>query len=793
MADVNSIANTILIMELLNLLSCSLNFAPSRLVVTTTLLLLLLSAGALGAQEACGNMGTPSPGAGAGGDAVKLLLMLPLSEGAANASSSAWDQGREILPAACLAVQQINQHPQLLQDTPLQLMTADIDHCVVTEFTSNIRALTTLVDIFSSPQSDVLGIVGGPFCPPLLARLVSPLASRNKSRLFQMFGSTEESVRTNDKTMHFITPSIKLYYNVVYAMMGVFNWSSLYVIADSFFKDLVTRDGLNITFRQYDASSSLIPDLRRSEKNIVFASLSPEHAADILCQAHAGSLLYPHYVWIFHDLTPDSILTSSRGGCDRETLRSTLNGAFFLKFPFTPDSHDTTLVSGITYEEYVSSTEASNPYANIVYDAVWAASLALNLSLNGEPFSHFNRERRNILIDNMDEKLPEISFQGASGRIDFSKEEMFVNDIVDIYFYDAGTLGIIGQYNTSVELFINHSLVDVPRDALSNKYVLIPGFITGILTASVILCVVLTTLVLVLFIHYRDQSDIKASSIQLSYLMFLGCYLMFAATLVHTIRGSVAITGAGVVVVCGVVVTGDSLGVNLVFATLLLRMLRVYHIFSHFGKTGKLWSNRNMACLVGVILLGDVILITVWSTVDTYRIVDVVTFRANSNPPHYEIQQFCQSDHLRLWLGLLLGKLGVLFVIVLFLAVKTRKIRKSNFKDTKKVNIYIFSTIAIVIVFMTLFFLFVAMENSLAAHLMVYFAFGVTALLCQLFLFVPKVTSPLLKKYGYEVSYGDSPNTRGRRPSLRPTLRKQDQSHKSVIALLAGGTQFAQL
>lgn len=381
-------------------------------------------------------------------------------------------------------------------------------------------------------------------------------------------------------------------------------------------------------------------------------------------------------------------------------------------------------------------------------------------------------DERERLVERMGVALEGVAFQGASGNINFSASNRVMNDAVSISYYMDHQTHHLGRYTSTTGISMATAAEGgggvtmegrIGSDSPSSVYLLVPLSITSILAASVILCFLLTTAVLVLFVRFRNEPDIKAASPHLSYLMFLGCYMLFTATLVHTLWGAWPASAVGTVTVCGAVITGDSLGLNLIFTTLLLRMLRVYRIFSHFGKTGKLWSNKYMACIVGVVLLGDVVIILTWSLVDTFRVVEVVVYRPYKTPPHYEIEQFCSSRHFHVWLGVLLGKLAVLFGVVLFLAIKTRKIRRSNFKDTKKVNIYIFSTVMVVITFMTLFFLFTQTGNALAAHLMVYFAYGVTGLLCQLFLFLPKVTSPLLKRQGFEVAM----DTKTRRHTLR--------------------------
>ena len=721
---------------------------------------------------------------------VKILLMLPLSH---NSSETViWDRGLEILPAAELAVKKINNNSHILPDCKLSLVTRNIDVCKEDQFANNVQALVPFAEIASNPTSSVLGIVGGPFCPPLLSRLVSPLAGREEVHLFQMSGSTAGTVHNDvnvNKDIHFITPSIALYYEALYAMSDLFNWTKIYIISDTFFQGITSVKGsneLNATFRQFFTSSfSLFSDLRHSEKNIVFASLqNPQDAVNTLCQARNHSLIYPHYTWIFHDISPAMIRASNKGLCDVLALEEAMNGVFFLQFPFASPPN-TTLVSGDTFADYhaeymsrLNANLSSNSYANVVHDTIWAFSLVLNLSLASS--SHSLAELlegggKEALIELMDETLPNVSFQGASGHIRFS--ERVVNDAVNIYLHYNNSTSYAGRYMTSSKISLEgHVLSLVTNDTLSYVYMLIPIPIAGILGASLFLCLILTSLVLALFVHFRKDPDIKATSPVLSSFMFLGCYLLFVCTLIHVIRGVVVVTGVWRLLVCGAVISGDSLSVNVIFITLLLRMLRVYRIFSHFGKTSKLWSNRNMVVVVGAVALLDIGVMLVWSFLDTFTVIDSVTFQPYASPPQYQVKQFCHSQHLTLWLGIVLGKLGLLFAVVLFLAIKTRKIRRSNFKDTKKVNIYIFSTVMVVITTMTLFPLFLATENILAAHLMVYLAFASTGLLCQLFLFVPKVVSPLLKSYGYEVSYDMK--------TRRRTLSKCQEPRLAITAMM---------
>ena len=724
-----------------------------------------------------------------GSNVIRLLVMLPLSNNISQPQEGVqdWDKGLEILPGAQLAVEQINNSSSLLPGYTLELLIVDIEHCHPDEFTSNVKAVTSIADIAADTVhgngSNVLGLVGGPFCPPLLDSLVSPLASRDRISLFQISGSTAATIRNHDLNLIFAAPSIEVYYEAVFAMMGEFDWTRIFIVAESFFQGAGTvkgSEGLDITFRQFSVSTSLVlSDLRKSMKNIIFASLSAKHAADILCSAYRDSLIFPTYVWIFHDLTPTKILEITRPKwCNNTTLEKALRGTFFLQFPFKPASVDTILPSGDSYSQYYSdyvsrlrtdthSDLQPNPYANVLYDSVWTFAKTLNLSMtSGNCSGGFHNCLRQYgkreLVESMDLMIPAVSFEGASGSIDYQINSS-VRGVVQISLYN-GSIQPIGTYHQfPTNISIQETLI--PRDDLPRVFNPVPKLLVAFLGVVVTVCLVLTTIILALFIHYRNDSDIKAASPRLSYFMFVGCYLLFGSTLLHTISKGfrIDVNGVGAVTLCGVVITGDSLGVNLIFTTLLLRMLRVYRIFSYFGKTGKIWSDKFMLLIIVLVVVGDMVLIIIWSVVDTYRITEITMFMENANPPYYTVKQLCHSQNVNTWLGILLGKLGVLFVIVLFLAFKTRKILRSNFKDTKKVNIYIFLTVMIVITLMSLYSLFKTTENTVGTFLMVYFAFGTTGLLCQLFLFVPKVFSPIIKQHGYEVTY----NTETRRRSIK--------------------------
>ena len=68
---------------------------------------------------------------------------------------------------------------------------------------------------------------------------------------------------------------------------------------------------------------------------------------------------------------------------------------------------------------------------------------------------------------------------------------------------------------------------DSLQDQSPSRYTLIPLPVAVLLTTVVIMCLLVTTIVFILFIRYRRYSENKATSPYLSLLMFVGSYFIF--------------------------------------------------------------------------------------------------------------------------------------------------------------------------------------------------------------------------------------------------------------------------
>ena len=732
---------------------------------------------------------------------LKLLVVLPLrldDNRKDRRDIQSWDHGSEILPGAQLAVEDINNDPDLLPGYELELVNKSNNPCLPLEVQTNLDVLIPFAKGFL--DNNIVGMLGL-FCYRLL-RSLSPLVGRDVYGLFQLSGTTSPHVRgRREKYTHlnFIAPSEASLYQAFFMLMNKLSWRRLLIIDDDFF-DLTHIPGYSQLTRNMDLSflefykgniSIMIEEVKRTEKNIVYVSAGARQTASLLCEAHNQGLLWPHYVWVLQDNEISDLLTHARGSCTTQKLTETIKNSFLIN---TQDEQvDTTkeLVSGHTYEEYLRRYTSVlenvglsfNKYANVMYDSVWAFALALNMSLDritedNETLIDFVRTfGRTTLTNLIETNLRTLSFDGASGRAHFN-DDYDIDAVVYVTFVDHNTTThTIGVYD---QLFPGNFSIDMspfpaalPHDRLPNVYNLVPLPVTIVLASMVILCLLFTSIQFFLFVKYRRYSEIKAASPYLSLLMFAGTYLILISTFIQAILITVVSPehGAAGAALCGSVISGDVIGVNLIFSTLLLRMLRIYRIFSYFGKTGKVWSDKVLAFVVFMIIGGDLALLLIWIFVDPFTIKSITIYVYASSPPHYTVTQYCSSNNIELWFSLIFGKMAVLFVIVLFLAIKTRKIQRTNFKDTKKVNIYMFLTVIIIAGLVPVWFLLRGTGNRtvVGTGIVIYVAFGATGLLNQIMLFSPKVLPLVLRSLGLKI--GHSPRSRyGRATVIKKNL-----------------------
>ena len=674
---------------------------------------------------------------------LRLLIALNVQGGP---EVPRWDRGLEILPAAHLAVDKVNGDPSILPGYQLEPIQVDTGTCRTNGFQS--EALINFFHQIVQEESHIVGAVGL-FCTGV-TQLLSPLAGHQGISLVQISGSASPLLRNQERYPYLwhMIPSSAVYVDTVLEMMDAFDWRNIAVIganggsyfhtAEELALKVSRNDSRSVTWISDEQVSFTLRDLQQSGKRIVFASVETKVAVRMICLAYQEGVVWPNYTWIFPDHHIEDLLLHAGDMCNITVLKHALERVYFLQYHF--NSSDTQYSTILT----------PNPYTYAMHDSIQALALALNATMDHLQAINSSLEDYHLgspdITDMIERELMTLSFNGALGYVQFDTSKREWQTTVDILQIRNRTAIQVGTYNPTSGQLVDEDInpiqdVDIPRIIRSS--VTLP--VSVILLTVDGVCIILTTVMLVLFVLHRKSAEIRASSLKLSLFTFVGCYLLFFASLLSTVLDLTNSVGP---FPCTTATCCAILGINFVYGTVLVGMLRVYRIFGYNGRMGKKrWSDWSL-CIVVLIIVGSVgILLLVWSLVDVFTIreVDVDTDQAGTQP-YIEVMLFCYSDYLEVWFTLSFSEVGILILVVAFLAFKTRKIRLKQFKDTKKVNVYIFMTILLICLAIPFWWVLRTVNETALSLVWVSIGYGGAATLCQLLLIAPKVIPPLTRE-----------------------------------------------
>ena len=679
---------------------------------------------------------------------LQLLVMLNLeTHQEDNAWTRRWDRGLELLPAAQLAVDRINQDPTILPGYNLELTelnTGTCDHGYPSD------ALFQFVNEITREKQHLVGVVGS-FCTAL-AKAVALIAERSETNLLQILASPSPALHDMVRYPHLfhIIPSSAVYGEAVCSLIDEFGWSRVGVVSDNSmehsYSALANMLGGNLAFYPFRGPPSLLRTLQGRGERIVILSVGIEQAAEVLCLAYKQCLCWPQlkHTWIVYEHQVENFFQAA-STCDNDSMRNALEGVFLIQYELNINDSNKVIVSGQRYTEYYNdylkhlSQVAShyntslnpNLYSNALHDSVWATAIALNISLE----ANIETARRIEVLEIANNELSNVSFTGALGDVNFdnNNELQFAVNIFQIRNGTAELYAVISDKQCN-ETATGRS----PDDEVPRIYNLQSAAITAVLLTIEAVLIILTTVILILFLYYRNAPEIKATSPYLSFIMFLGCYSLLANAIIDALSPTVIHDGA---FFCNAREWCLNLGLYLIFAPLIMRMLRVYRIFTYFGKLGKKWSDWALFAGTIVIVGTNIIYLTLRNVLSgSKNINNVMLVTPEGSFPHYEVTQTCIPPSTTL---IVLDSLQIVFlyIIVVLLAILTRNIRRQHFKDTKKVNMFIYLDILTYIILS-----FPLMITN--PEIQVYFRYveiNSKAILCQTFLFLPKCLPPLLR------------------------------------------------
>ena len=603
---------------------------------------------------------------------IYLLNILPYPD----SRPSGWDRGFELIPAGQLAVEQINNRSDIFPDYRLNLINIGSEPC-------GIRLITDGLVNFFRPfvDPDVLSVgVIGLFCSSL-TDTIAPLVDHPGIDYIQIAASASPVHRnpTEYPRLFHTTSSSNVFNEAVMELMETFDWRLVNVIHDSldiYFtttaqdfihrlkssNDLLTQTAISIP----TDISIAIDNLRSEGGRIVYGSVTIPQAAKIMCEAHKRGFVWPAYAYIFHEHSLEELIEEVMEkpadiSCNVREITEASEGIFSLQFKLEIDN-ETVLESGLTYGNYKelylqrladfasqsNMNLTDNSYANVMYDQVWAFALALNGSVKVLDSRNLTLDRYRFghatVSDIIQEKLANLSFQGASGLMQFNhnKESRTSVDVFQVQNGKSVHVATYFPYEDKLRLIANilPEVTEV-KDTFGVVYHLVDSGFAVVIFVICGITFVVTTVTLVMLIYWRKQPEIKASSPFLSLTVFAACYLLIVAVIVKTLNRYTVIENTKIIDVnCNIEVWFGELGVNMIFATIFVKMMRIFYIFNQFAKTSKYWRDQYLFIGILALISPQLLLLILWTA------TDYVTIRS----------QYVISDlmtHLTMKLGLL--------------------------------------------------------------------------------------------------------------------------------------------
>ena len=665
-----------------------------------------------------------------------ILVMAPYPD--SPPFNPSWEGGPAVIPAALVAKDCINNRDDILKDYTLNFLVLNSGCDIVLKARHNLTQ-----SIFYSGKK-IAGIIG-PGCSEA-ALAVAPLVIDDRISLLQIAPTATSPLLINSSlypnTFRPIVSSLRYvdtYLDIIkrqnYKHVGAIYEAerAFQVAVYTRFESDVQKAGIRVSSIGLFNTSVPIDEFLIKIR-VIFVFASTDFASIVLCLASKLGLLYPEYQLIFSNRRYSDFMTDvtfhlegTVYNCSREEMERAIIGMVFNNFRLTRQDRDCITDVGMSYNQYIQkynetldiyleslglTTAINTEHHSNYFDATWALALGLNNSL-----PHLNE--RGLSLANYTYLMPEItqilreellklSFEGMRGIVQFSEATLdganvTVIDIYQVLDIDGSLInGTIGYYDpmsdTALILYPNASLLQ----AVFNLRYTTPHISLGIITMIVIgvLFVILVAchIANVVWANYRT---VKATSPNLNHLIFSSCYLSLVGAVMYT-NAFVFLdisedSNIIIPVHCSALQWSGTMVYSLLFGTLLAKRWRIYRLFGTFTSSQIKRLGDNILVSIALIPLHiDIFVNVLWNTIDPW-------YFSVKHGPGLEALVTCGTNHEVVWALCIAIPKGILTMIVLYLTIATRRVRKREFKQTKSINILIFSLLVLIGISLPLF------------------------------------------------------------------------------------------
>ena len=685
-----------------------------------------------------------------------------------------WDEAADIIPAAELAVELINNRSDILPDYRLELINADGGCNILTK-----TVISFVENIFVQQEKQpIVGIIGGSCSDSSL--ILSPLTGREEIALINMHygGSPALGNRELYPYAFGTLGSSQVLVDAIFALMNNNNWKQIAALYDEsriFFSDAfnVLRStiatavpGGELVFSSpvYDTMLP-VASIRGELVRIVIVFTGPEFARRIMCLAYHENALFPVYQWFlfqreFSDFEEDVdfFYNNARINCTKNVMANiSMNGNFVVRNRLSTGDEISITAANITYDQFLqlysqkveeyNRNEDNHPssvgiWAPPFFDQIWSLALALNNSnLNLSDYQYGRRKITNVIR----EEIHNLDFDGVSGHINFDSATGFSTRPANFFQIFDGRAEYVAYSEGGI--IVNAADPNFISDEFKRTYATVLPVVAALFAVLTVILLCLIVLAHIFTIKHRKHHSIRASSLKLNQLIFAGCYISVMAALLYEIHNALPLRGLAADVACHATIAWlIPIGYTLIFGTIVARTWRLYRIFTHYLDPGNLISNQALFAFVFILLAIDVIIAIVWTAVDSIKHDFDIRIEENGEKG-YELVlvRYCTgSEYYVIWIGVVLVYKFLVLSVMVALSVMTRNIYNKNFQ-TKSLRVLAYILGMLFIFCLSLYFILLLRRTNIHGHYTVFsFLLNAVIFLCLALVFFPPIM-PLLK------------------------------------------------
>ena len=709
-----------------------------------------------------------------------LLVLLPYPD-LTGGSQPSWSGGPNVRPAIEMAVEDINRKPDVLQGYTLDLIHGD-SGCNIID-----KASTSFVEnVFyqRARGKEPVGIIG-PGCSASTLHIAS-LAGRDDVALISAHGASTPKL---DNKMNYPYvfggfTSLKVYAQAIVGFLKKREWTKVGVLYDSsrvFHKtafmeisDVLSNDkNVKIEFASGIYPHFLpIDQIKDKLIKVTIVLAGPKVVRKILCLSYHQGLTSPTHQFLIIERHLPELVTEDihfvyndrNYNCSKDTMAMIMRGNLLTEYRVSPlDEESLSTINETSYNEFTDKyrqrirelketksykyqeTIMKSIWGTLWYDMVWAMAMALN---NAQLYDGIDLQTYGIGMKDVTNKIyrqfQELDFNGTSGRIVFSDNSTFVHRQVDVY-----------QVNGDGEQ-VNVAVIDGSEvtDLTDGNYTVseYPTRTRCIHTAATVMVLFIVSVILIallithtVMIKFRHHPTVKGSSPRLQHLAYFGCYLLIVATLSLFIPKAFKLGNETHLVFCHIMNMCSSCGYTLIIGTVCAKTWRLYRIFCHYQKPGKLLADHWLLAIILTLTLVDVVGNIVWATTDHFEIETYMSFENTDKNDNATmvivIETICTSRHRIAWTSVITCYNVCILIVAVCLAILTRKVHLPQFQ-----------TKTVVILAYMLFLLFglgVPLKLILDNPYLWMVMFLLTVLLCLFLLFLPPMLPATLSRRKY--------------------------------------------